>query len=117
MNGKKKISLWVNNGSHERINVLKDEYGCTHAEVIDYLLSLETSKIDKGASVVERKIKEWLYLGYPKQITAYALRYADYGYKVDENGNETPIGPINATTCKKILESYATEIEQHNSQF
>ena len=95
---------------------MRNEYGCTHADVIDYLLSLETSKIDKGASVVERKLKEWLYLGYPKQITSYALRYADYGYKTDKNGNISPIGPINANTCKKVIESYANEIEKHNSQ-
>jgi hypothetical protein len=98
-----------------RFQELMNEFDCTQAQVMEYLISLESSKVEKGQTIAEQKLKQWLFLGYPKKITPNALRYADYGVSENAKG-EIKTKEINLNTAKKLCELYATEIDEHNSK-
>lgn len=105
----------VSNETKNRIQALRDEFDCTVGQVMEYLVSLENSKVEKGQFIAEQKLKQWLCLGYPKKITVHGLRYADYGFSETDKGELKPKS-INQGTAKKIFELYKNEIDEHNSK-
>ena len=94
---------------------IMSEYECTADEVMKYLICLESSRIEKGIFIAEKKLKQWLYLGYPKKITTHGLRYAEYGFSENRNGQLTP-RIVSLSTAKSVFELYEAEIKEHNSK-
>jgi len=102
----KRFSIEAEKDDYNRYMSLKDEFECSHSQLLKYLLSLENSKVAKGGAMVEQKLKQWLLLGYRYEISVHALRYADYGTgKV-----------VGLATASKICDMYKEEIEEHNSK-
>ena len=108
------VSARVKQSTRDRFDELSDEFGCTKSAVFEYLISLESSRLEKGIFLAEQKLKQWLYLGYNKKITVHGLRYADYGFNENDKGELKP-KTINQGTAKKIYELYEAEIDEHNS--
>jgi hypothetical protein len=101
---KVRFSIEMTIEDKERYDVLKNEFDCNVLQLMQYLMSLEKSKLDKGSSLVENKLKQWLYLGYKKEITTHGLRMADYG-----TGNI-----MGLRTVKPVFDLYKSEIEEFN---
>tara|TARA_R110001592_G_C13145926_1_gene747715 strand:+ start:1079 stop:1453 length:375 start_codon:yes stop_codon:yes gene_type:complete len=99
-----------------RFQELMAEFNCTQYATNEYLISLESSRIEKGIFIAEKKLKQWLYLGYPKKITTHGLRYADYGFSENRKGELTP-RIVSLSTAKSVFELYEAEIQEHNSKF
>lgn len=82
-----------------------------YQDVMKYLISLENSSFERGTGKVERKLKQWLYLGYEGEITPHKLRMADYSGKGQHQEKL-----IALKTVKDVCEKYKEEIEQHNKR-
>ena len=108
-----KVSARVYKSTKNRFKEISDEFDCTQAKVFEYLISLESSRIEKGIFIAEQKLKQWLWLGYDKKITVHGLRYADYGFSENEKGELKP-KTINQGTAKKVYQLYEAEIKEHN---
>ena len=111
-----RFSARIRKTTKDRFKNLCEEFECTHAKVFEYLISLESSKIEKGIFIAEQKLKQWLFLGYPKKITVHGLRYADYGFSKNRKGELTP-RIVSLSTAKNVFELYEAEIQEHNSKF
>jgi hypothetical protein len=103
----KRFSIEADLNDYQRYIDLKEEFDCTHIQLIKYLLSLERPRVSSGGALVAQKINQWLILGYKKEITVHALRKADYG-----TGKEAGLA-----TAKKAYDLYKEEIEIHNAKF
>jgi hypothetical protein len=102
----KRFSIEADLNDYEIYMNLKEEFDCSHAQLLRYLLSLENSKVSKGGAVVEQKLKQWLILGYKEVISVHALRYANY--KTNKVAG--------MATVQKIYDLYKEDIELHNSK-
>ena len=111
-----KVSARVYKSTKNRFKEISDEFDCTQAKVFEYLISLESSRIEKGIFIAEQKLKQWLWLGYDKKITVHGLRYADYGFSKNRKGELTP-RIVSLSTAKSVLELYESEIKEHNSKY
>lgn len=102
-----KLSLSIPSETKERYMQLYKTYKCTHAEFLSYLLSLENFRTQKGAIVAEKRLKQWLLLGFDEEITSHKLRNAsDY-----DNKN------VGLRLVLNVMELYEQEIKEHNSKF
>ena len=111
-----KFQARIRKTTKDRFKNLCAEFECTHAKVFEYLISLESSRIEKGIFIAEQKLKQWLYLGYPKKITTHGLRYAEYVFSKNRKGELTP-RIVSLSTAKSVFELYEAEIKEHNSKF
>ena len=111
-----KVSARVYKSTKNRFKEISDEFDCTQAKVFEYLISLESSRIEKGIFIAEQKLKQWLWLGYDKKITVHGLRYADYGFSKNRKGELTP-RIVSLSTAKSVSELYESEIKEHNSKY
>lgn len=110
----KRTTVTFYEGDKARFDELKTLFSDkgTYQDVMRYLVSLENSLFERGTGRVERKLKQWLYLGYEGEITVHKLRTADYDRK-GEHKEKT----IALKTAKDVFEKYRSEIEQHNKKF
>jgi hypothetical protein len=107
-----KHSVRVRDNDWNRFTELAELFDSKQGSVFQYLVSLESSRIGKTAFLVEQKLKQWLFLGYPKTITLHGLRYADYGLT---ESNKPRI--VSRAIAKNVYDLYEKEINDFNKQF
>ena len=85
----------------EKFDDLKEELNCTHAQVIEYLLSVNTPRLDKGIMLAERTLKKLLACGCEGEINTQKIR---------------SITGCNFNTALKVLKAYKEEVEEVNGK-
>ena len=80
---------------------LTEELNCNQAQAVEYLLSLNTPRLDKGIMLAERTVKKLLICGCEGEINTQKVR---------------SITGCNFNTALKVLKAYKEEIEQANGK-
>lgn len=96
-----RLSPRVTLETKERFDDLANELNCTQSQVIEYLLSLNTPRLDKGIMLAERTVKKLLICGCEGEINTQKVR---------------SITGCNFNTALKVLKAYKDEIEQVNGK-
>ena len=130
-----RLSIQFDDEDRIEFDNLKAEFGCDYKKLMKYLLALNKSRVNKGSEIIEKKLNQWLLLDYEKglkdskgkaityrkEITAYSLRYANYGTKKVEmpKGSGKFIDKeiiVGAAAAQSMYDLYKEEIDLHNSK-
>jgi hypothetical protein len=113
MKGTTRTTVRLYNSDKKRLEELKTIFSDkgNYQDVMRYLVSLENSHFERGTGRVEKKLKQWLYLGYSEEITVHKLRVADYG---DDGEHKSKY--VALKTVRDVCEKYKSEIDKHNEE-
>jgi len=84
-----------------KLDSLAEEMNCSNDVVLNYLISLDNPRIDKGMVSAERALKKLIICGTNNQIKAQTIR---------------SITGCNYNTALKVLYAYREEVELMNGR-
>jgi hypothetical protein len=98
---KTRLTTRITESTKQTFDNLAEELDCTQAQVLEYLLSLNTPRLDKGIMLAERTVKKLLICGCEGEINTQKVR---------------SLTGCNFNTALKVLNAYKEEIEEANGK-